>query len=195
MSTIVSIFGANASGKSSLVRAVMEAAGNPRPFQFDGKEAGYEFIRPSGPRLYVVGRYKTACGGLDTFSYKGAAEDITLIVGDLARKGNVLCEGILHMSSWGHQRLVDLAANQEKLGHHVIYGLINPPWEVVLQRIAKRQAESTRVRKTPFDPEKTVRGKHEGIPRGHAKLAAAGCDARVLNWEDPLPTLLNWLEI
>lgn len=173
----------------------MQAAGTPRPFQFDGKEAGYEFIRPNGSRLYVMGKYKTACGGLDTFSYRGAAEDITMIAGNLLTRGNVFAEGILHMSSWGHQRLVDLAANQEKLGHHVIYALLSPPWEVIVERLKQRQAASTRVRRTPFDPEKTVRGKHDGVPRSHAKLAAAGCDCRVLDWQNPTPQVCEWLGI
>ena len=193
MSTLVSIFGANASGKSSLARAVMTAAGTPRPFSFDLKEAGYEFILPNKSRLYVVGRYKTACGGLDTFSYKGAAEDITIIVNDLLKRGNVFCEGILHMSSWGHQRLVNLSEDQAKLGNHVIYGMLNPPWEVVLERIAQRQAASTRKRTTPFDPEKTVRGKHSGVPRSIAKLAASGCDTREIDWKNPLPQVAEWL--
>jgi len=99
------------------------------------------------------------------------------------------------MSSWGHDRLVNLAKDQEAKGNHVVYALLSPPWDVVVDRLAKRQAASGRVRKTPFDPEKTVRGKHNGMTRTIEKLKAAGCDARVMNWEDPLPELLEWLSL
>jgi len=221
MNTIVSIFGANASGKSSLVRALMDHLGERTPFQFDNKEAGYRFIRPDGSRIYVLGKYTTACGGLDaTFSggpycasptcgkprkdkgktcthcggpLRKAADDCIEVVDQLAATGDVVCEGVIAMSSWGHSRLVDLAQDQKAKGRRVIYALLSPPWDVVLDRLTKRQAASDRVRKTPFDPEKTVRSKHNGMVGTIEKLKAAGCDARTMNWEDPLPELLEWL--
>ena len=224
MSTIISIFGANASGKTSLVRDLMARLGKPSPFLYDNKEAGYRFTAPSGQKVFVLGKYTSAaCGGLDaTFNgepycdnplcgkprtdkakvcahcgqpLRKAADDCTLVVGQLADRGHVVCEGIIAMSSWGHDRLVKQAQDLEAKGHHLVYALLNPPWEVVLERLAKRQAASTRKRKTAFDPEKTVRGKHDRMPRTIEKLKAAGCDARVMRWEDPLPKLLAWLKI
>jgi hypothetical protein len=195
MSTIVSIFGANASGKSSLVRNLMTSFGRPTPFRINDREAGYRLTRPDGKLVFVLGKYTTACGGLDaSFSYKGAADDVVFCVNKLAAKGHVVCEGIIAMSSWGIDRLVKQAQDQKAKGNHVIYALLSPPWEVVVDRLTKRQAASGRIRKTPFDPEKTVRAKHNGVPKKHAKLAAAGCDARILPWQDPLPSLSAWLE-
>jgi hypothetical protein len=221
MSTIVSIFGANASGKSSLVRSLMERLGKPSPFLFDGKTAGYRFTAPSGQKVFILGKYTTACGGLDaTFNgepycnnplcgrprkdkakvcahcglpLRKAADDCVEVVGQLADRGHVVCEGIIAMSSWGHDRLVNLAKDQEACGHKMIFALLSPPWDVVLDRLTKRQAASGRVRSKPFDPEKTVHKKHNEMPRTIEKLKAAGCDARVMNWEDPLPELTAWL--
>jgi nicotinamide riboside kinase len=94
MSTIVSIFGANASGKSSLVRNLMTSFGRPTPFRINDREAGYRLTRPDGKLVFVLGKYTTACGGLDaSFSYKGAADDVVFCVNKLAAKGHVVCEG------------------------------------------------------------------------------------------------------
>ena len=196
MSTIVNIRGTNGSGKSSLVCQLMEYLGTSDPFKFDGKPAGYRFTRPDGQRIFVLGKYTTACGGLDSsFSYKGAADDVILCLDLLAEKGDVVCEGVIAMSSYGFARLSNLATSQEQKGNHVIFALLDTPLEVCIQRTEARRAEkaakSGKVAK-PFNPDNLI-DKFHSTHKDQKRLADAGYDCRMLSYQDPLPTLLQWL--
>ncbi len=145
MSTILSIRGTNGSGKSSLVRQLMEYLGTSDPFSFDGKPAGYRFTRPDGQRIFVLGKYTTACGGLDSsFSYKGAADNVILCLDSLAEKGHVVCEGVVAMSSYGFGRLSNFANDQKAKGNNVIFARLDTPADLCVQRVhARRKARVT----------------------------------------------------
>ena len=196
MSTIVTIIGTHGSGKSSLVRQVMNFLGTNDPFKFDSKPAGYRFTRPDGQRIFVLGKYTTACGGLDSsFSYKGAADDVVLCIDLLAQKGHVVCEGVIAMSSYGFGRLSNLATSQEKRGNHVIFALLDTPLEVCIQRTeARRAARATQYGKEskPFDPQNLI-AKYYSMLRDQERLADAGYACRMIPYQDPLPPLLQWL--
>ena len=196
MATIVTIIGTHGSGKSSLVRQVMKFLGANDPFKFDGKPAGYRFTRPDGQRIFVLGKYTTACGGLDSsFSYKGAADDVVLCIDLLAEKGHVVCEGVIAMSSYGFGRLSNLATSQEQKGNQVIFAALDTPLEVCIQRTeGRRAARATQYGKEskPFDPQNLI-AKYYSMLRDQERLADAGYDCRVLPYQDPLPLLLQWL--
>ena len=101
MSTIVAIKGTNGSGKSSVVRALIAHLGKVATLRFNSKEAGYR-CKYGEQTLFVLGKYKSACGGLDSsFSYKGAADDVLICLDALAAKGHVVCEGVIAISSYG----------------------------------------------------------------------------------------------
>ena len=100
MNTIVAIKGTNGSGKSSVVRALLARLGPRSPFLFDGEEAGYR-CRYGEQSLFVLGKYRSACGGLDSsFSYRGAANDVLLCLDLLGEKGHVACEGVIAITSY-----------------------------------------------------------------------------------------------
>ena len=196
MSTIVNVRGSNGSGKSSLVRQLMEYLGPADLFKFDGKPAGYRFSRPDGQRIFVMGMYRTPCGGLDsTFSYRDAADDVILCIDLLADKGHVVCEGVVAMSSYGFARLSSLATSQEEKGNHVVFALLDTPLEICIERTeARRAAKATLKGKEskPFDPQ-NLSAKYHGVHKDQKRLAGAGYDCRMLPYQDPLPTLLQWL--
>jgi hypothetical protein len=190
VSIIVNIRGTNGSGKSSAVRAFMKHLGKPTAFLFDDKEAGYRYKRT--PPIFVLGKYKTACGGLDaSFSYKGAADDVLLCLDLLAEKGDVVCEGLAAMNSYGYGRLTYFADAQKAKGNNVVFALLDTPAELCVRRVRERRKAAGNI--APFDPDNLLH-KYVSVVRTQEQLQRAGYDARILPHEEPLQTLLRWFE-
>ena len=189
MSTIIVIKGTNGSGKSSVVRALMAHLGTPTPVLFDGEEAGYR-CKYDNHWVFILGKYKTVCGGLDaSFSYKGAAEDVLLCLDLLAENGHVVCEGVIAMTSYGFGRLARFVNTQTAKGNHVIFASLDTPVELCLKRVRARRKQAQN--KKLFDPEKLAE-KYASVLRSQNKMQAAGYDTRILPHEEPLQTLLRW---
>jgi Alpha-glutamyl/putrescinyl thymine pyrophosphorylase clade 2 len=190
MSTIITIKGTNGSGKSSVVRALIANLGKAATLRFNQKEAGYR-CRYGDGGLFVLGKYKSACGGLDSsYSYKGAADDVMLCLDILAAKGHVVCEGIIAVNYYGFGRVTRFVDEQKAKGNHVIFARLDTPVELCVKRVQQRRR--LRGNYKPFNPDHLLH-KHEALLRMQEKLREAGYDARVLPHEDPLQTLLRWL--
>lgn len=190
MNVIVNLKGTHGSGKSSVVRALIAHCGMVAKLRFNNKEAGYRCRYGEQP-LFVLGKYKTACGGIDaSFSYKGAADDVMRCLELLAAKGHVVCEGVA-MSMYGFERLANFADSQKAKGNKVIFALLDTPVELCVERVRQRRREVGN--RKPFNPEKLL-DKYASIHRAQERLRAAGYAARVLPHEEPLQTLLRWFE-
>ncbi len=125
MNTVVAIKGTNGSGKSTVVRALIAHLGTAAKLRFNSKEAGYR-CRYGAGALFVLGKYRTACGGLDSsFSYAGAADDLLLCIDTLAAKGHVACEGVIAITSYGHDRMARFADKQRRKGRRMIFAHID----------------------------------------------------------------------
>jgi hypothetical protein len=191
MSTIVAIKGTNGSGKSTVVRALIAHLGTAAKLRFNNKEAGYR-CRYGAGALFVLGKYRTACGGLDaSFSYGGAADDLLLCIDTLAGKGHVCCEGVIAISSYGFDRVTRFADKLKRKGHRMIFARIDTPAEVCIERVQQRRAEAGNIK--PFDSDKLL-DKYESVLKSQEKLQKAGYDARILPHEEPLQTLLRWFD-
>jgi hypothetical protein len=189
MSTIVAIKGTNGSGKSSVVRTLIAHLGKAATLRFNNKEAGYR-CKYREQALFVLGKYKSACGGLDSsFSYPGAADDVLICLDALAAKGHVVCEGVIAISSYGFDRVTRFADQQKKKGRHVIFARLDTPAELCIDRVHQRRSEAGN--RKPFNPEKLLH-KYESVLRSQEKLRGAGYDTRILPNEEPLQTLLRW---
>jgi thymidylate kinase len=191
VSTIVAIKGTNGSGKSTVVRALIAHLGTAAKLRFNNKEAGYRCRYGEGA-LFVLGKYRTACGGLDSsFSYGGAADDLLLCIDTLAAKGHVACEGVIAITSYGFDRVTRFADKQRRRGRRMIFAHLDTPAEVCVARVRQRRMEAGNQKL--FNPEKLL-DKYESILKSQEKLREAGYDARILPHEDPLQTLLRWFE-
>ena len=190
MSTVVAIKGTNGSGKSTVVRELIARLGKQSILRVNSKEAGYRCKYKDGS-LFVLGKYKTAaCGGLDSsFSYGGAADDLLLCIDRLAPQGHVVCEGVIAITSYGHDRMTRFADKLKRRGHRMIFAHINTPAELCVERVRQRRLEAGNPK--PFNPKKLL-AKYESILKSQEKLKAAGCDARILPHEEPLQSLLRW---
>jgi thymidylate kinase len=189
MSTIVAIKGTNGSGKSTVIRALIAHLGKQATLRFNNKEAGYRCKYEDGS-LFVLGKYKSACGGLDSsFSYGGAADDLLLCIDTLAAKGHVACEGVIAITSYGFDRVTRFADTLKRKGHRMIFAHIDTPAELCVERVKQRRREAGNEK--PFNPEKLL-DKYESILKSQEKLREAGYDARILPHEEPLQILLRW---
>lgn len=173
-----------------MVRDFMVRLGKPtRKLSLDGKKvAGYQFTRPDGSLVFVLGRYETACGGLDAmYNYPGAAEDVCQAMITCANyPGDVVCEGVVAMSSYGIERLLWLDETLTIFGHHIVFALLDTPEEVCIERVKARRAAKGNVK--PFDPA-NLHSKYVGIQKDQLKLEEAGCDCWVSSSDEWLETL------
>jgi predicted ABC-type ATPase len=187
MGTVVSIRGTNGSGKSTTVRKFMAELGPPtRNLGLNGKLVGYQFAAP-GRTIFVLGKYETDCGGLDTsFSYPGAADDVCQFLQDLVKHGDVIAEGVVAMSSYGIARLTGLAHALTVQGHHIVFALLDTAEEVCIERVKARRAAKGNIK--PFNPA-NLRSKYQSIHKDQRKLEAAGYDCRMISSGDSLGNL------
>jgi hypothetical protein len=172
--------------------------GKRTPFLIDNKEAGYRFKRPDGSLIFVLGKYQTACGGLDaSFSYPGAADDVTFFLDELANHGDVVAEGVVAMGSYGIGRLQKFAEEQKLKGNRVIFALMDTPLETCIARCEQRRAGKAAAKgkeAKPLNPE-NLKSKWDANHKDQVKLANLGLDCRMIPHADPLPTILSWLEL
>lgn len=96
---IIQIRGTSGSGKSTIVRNLMEAFPIDKisPVMREGRKRPISYKIKHAPEIAVIGHYETKCGGCDTISTPGQSYPIIF---DLIRRNaesgrNVLFEGLL----------------------------------------------------------------------------------------------------
>jgi len=183
---IIQLRGCNGSGKTHAVRAFIERLPSEPVGGKPSKPAGYRIDATSWgiqTPIYVVGSYENACGGLDGVSYPEHGPRIL----QAAEHGHVLAEGLLASKTGVKGQLI--AALR---GHNVIYGFLDTPWEVCLERVLARRAAAGNDK--PFDPEKTMRGAFKGCRRAEELLVEAGeFDVRRIDHTRAVAQVREWL--
>jgi hypothetical protein len=137
---IINLRGCNGSGKSFIVRQLMEKTGakpiygKPKPGQFIGRINGYKGIYKGTP-IFFLGSYEVMSGGCDAI----LKHDDILLVCDLVREfskeGHVVFEGFLLTGIF--QRFHDLS---QELGG-IIFCFMDTPLKKCLARIKRRNEE------------------------------------------------------
>jgi len=162
---IVNPRGTFGSGKSTIVRRVMDRYDERRPVHIEGRKQpiGYRCVRPDGHDLWVVGHYETACGGGDTIP------KIDLIYNHIwhaAQIGyDVIYEGgALIQSDW--RRAAELAKK-----HDLLVVIIDVPVELCLNAIKERRAKRGNL--DPVNPKNTI-VRARGTIRNAGNLEKAG---------------------
>lgn len=150
---IIQLRGTNGSGKSTIVRRVMERfIMNPSKIVGRRQPIGYFSTDPNKPPLFVPGHYETDCGGCDTIaSLDTVYEQVT---NAHVAGYNVLYEGI--MASGEYRRCVDLFKQVPEM----IVLALDVPLEQCVADILERRAQSGRNYK-PFNKERTKRRTRE----------------------------------
>lgn len=191
----IHVSGTGGSGKSTLVRRVMELYPIKQELLRDGRKRpiGYALsrFRDDIDELYVPGHYETACGGCDTI--KTVDEVYSLIASEDggAHMRAVMFEGIMvqddvtravaldkHLKDTdpGDTGMGPLKAVRPRL--YVIR--LNTPVETCLERIRGRRAAAGNEK--PLS-EKNTRGRYESQLRRCQRLKDAGVAVEVLDGE------------
>jgi hypothetical protein len=172
---IVNIRGTSGSGKTHLVRRVMELFDQREPIFEPGRKRPllYRLGEFGPPRvLSVLGSYEAACGGCDTI--KGLDRVFELVRQEALEGRSVLFEGVL--VSEGVDRV--LALQREGLPVHCI-GLTTPVEDCLASINARRLAKGTN---EPVNPTNTTR-RVATIERGLVRLERAGVTVERLDRE------------
>jgi len=146
---IVNPRGTFGSGKSTIVRKVMERYAERDPAMTPGRKQPYGYTcyrADGGPNLWVVGHYETRCGGADTID---RIDDIYAQVNGAAERGyDVIYEGgALVQSDW--RRAAAAAARFPTL---II--VLDVPIEMCLEGIRARREARGDTR--PLNPKNTI---------------------------------------
>lgn len=150
MAKIVNIRGTSGSGKSTVARAFLDNYPRQELKDADGKIKGYRVDLTSeglNNPLFILGRYTTACGGLDTINTQQEAAD--LAVKAWSSGGHVLMEGLL-TSAAGPKGAVPITL---KPTGSAIYAVLDTPLDTCLERVMKRREARGDTR--PFNPTNT----------------------------------------
>lgn len=175
---IINIRGTNASGKSSVVKSLIEAKGGS-PLYAGKKVIGYQL---QGQTM-VVGRYETACGGVDaSFSKKGDTERVEQIIRDWAGEGfHVVFESILISTVYSRW----LKLSQDFAGEYV-WAFMDTPLDLCFDRVYERNGGKPIKRDL-------LESKYNTCRKHVKKAAEDGQRVVMLDHRDPLPQLLNLL--
>lgn len=191
--TIVSLRGTHGSGKSSVVKTILERyphhvimglskAGRPRP-------EGYSVTLPSG-QLYIRGPYHTACGGCDAVQpYADIWPTIERRM-DSGKYAHCLFEGALVSSGYGN-----LGRSTEKYGDDVVFAFLDTPLDTCLDRIWERRLKRWTEQGKPGLPEavnpKNTADKHAMVEKSIAQIAALGRRTVVIDHTKPVQQVMK----
>ncbi len=168
--TIFNIRGTNGSGKTTIVRKLIEECKTPIVkrdcYNPEGKKVG-EWSKIGWNA--VIGKYSTTCGGCDTIKTQADAKRLITIAASASK--NVIFEGIL--ISTIYQPWSDFA--HEVGGMTWLY--LDTPLETCLANIYKRNGGKK-------INEELVINKYASIKRTAAKAAQDGHKVVVLNYEN-----------
>lgn len=190
---VIDIRGTHGSGKSFIMHylldtypstAVLGPAYKGSKHETDEAHIGYELQLPKGKTGFLLGQYKNECGGCD--GIKTADEIVHRVRSRAPRYDYVLLEGILVAHTF--QRYSDLA---HEIGDYRFL-ILNTPRRTCVARVRAR-----RKRKGNNKPLDTYHldHDHERIwKRLRFTLAEEGHYVRVLDYRDPVPTVLEELK-
>lgn len=209
---IVNLRGTSGSGKTTVVRGLMEKYPAIEPLMVAderGREKihGYECRMANFPgnlpNLYVVGSYKNVCGGCD--GIKTQDEICDRVRGYAGMTGDVVFEGLLISHLYGRYLKLDREM-AETHNQHTVWAFLDTPEEVCVDRVkerrARRHAEKVRVKLAqgkPAPPElgplngKNTRQKWHDMRRVFQKCQRDGLDARWLDYTNPIKQTWDWL--
>lgn len=147
---VIKIGGCNGSGKTSLVRAIIED--NKLQPKYDGKKVeAYMGCAPDFSSIVVLGSYKNTCGGMDTISDK--EDRLALIRKYMGLMPDVLVfEGLITGKTYG--RIGEISDMPSQRGKW-LYTFMDTPFEVCVDRVLTRRKAAGNL--APFDPERTMR--------------------------------------
>ena len=179
---IINIRGTHGSGKSTIVRQLIERYSASKVGDNPRKPIGYRMNTPFG-KLQVIGSYETACGGCDGIQPYAL---IWPMVVEAAKLAHVVFEGALVSSSYGN-----IGRASEVYGDQFVFAFLDTPIEVCLERIVARRLAKGNLK--PLDP-KNTKHKYDSIIGSIKKIRDEfHRPVIILDHRKPVPQLLSLL--
>lgn len=163
--TVVKLGGVNGSGKTSVMTAIIKAL-DPVVLEYALPSGKLTELRKTAYKevpVYILGKYATACGGMDTISDKhDRFHMVQDIVESTRGRGIVLFEGLITGKTYG--ALGELSERHlDAKKARWLYAFMDTPFEVAAERVRARRAAAGN--HAPFDPERTMRSTYESCRR------------------------------
>lgn len=164
MKVIIKLGGVNGSGKTSVATALIKAI-NPEvlPYKLaSGKTTELRRGLHNGLPVYILGKYATACGGMDTISDKFDRFDM---ITDIAAKREdciIFFEGLITGKTYGALGELSEVHIKRKRARW-LYAFMDTPFDVAADRVRQRRAIAGN--HSPFDPERTMRSTYDACVR------------------------------
>ena len=175
---ILNIRGTHGSGKSWVVHQLLEMG--HAPILLDNAVLGYHIPRLG---LAIVGRYSNVCGGCD--GIKSADEVVARVQQFSQEYKHVVFEGILVSHTFGRYSQLDAELPD------FWFLFLNTPLATCISRVkARRLAKGNH---KPLNPTNVIKDWHNVWKGVRAKCEEAGHNVKVLDWRDPMPTILEML--
>lgn len=178
MELIIQIRGTSGSGKSTVMREVMEHFGKWKPWYIDGKKKPLSYNYETKTHdLTVLGHYESQCGGCDTI---GSARQVYDVIQE-TDADVILCEGLLlsEDTKWSSQ-LKDL---------RVVY--LITPIETCLKRIQERRNRAGNDK--PLNTKNTI-NRVRVIERSRLKLDGLGIKCTRASSKQASGVVLKWIK-
>lgn len=196
---IINLRGTSGSGKSTIIRKVMQLYPHRMPFRLPRElprrrmPVGYCCQRDGAPmgsvglnrNLVVMGHYESPCGGCDTIS----GYDLTF---DLIRRAHALGQDVLFeglLLSGDVKRITELHGQVEDL--RVI--ALDTPLDVCLASVNERR----RVKNPDAEDvnPKTTTAKFKGVKNAVEKFIVSGMNVSWASRDEAFTLIKEWLEI
>lgn len=183
---IIQVRGTSGSGKSTVMRAVMERIGGPwKGIKAEGrKKPLYYKLDKAHPQIVVLGHYESACGGCDTIGSAAQVYELTTtLVGALGRAGKyvILQEGLLLSE--------DVKWTTQLPNPQVVF--LNTPLQRCLSQIKGRRREAGNEK--PLNEANTT-NRVTVIERARTKLIDAGVSTKRCTPEAAPAIIINLIE-
>lgn len=177
---IIQIRGTSGSGKSTVMRTVMEHF--PSGFQAmrrEGRKQPLYYVSLGERIVTVLGHYETQCGGCDTI---GSARAVYDLISELpeAFQRTILCEGLLLSE--------DVKWSSQLPNLRVIF--LTTPLDRCLKQIEGRRHEAGNEK--PLNPDNTS-NRVQTIERARLKLEAKGVLCRRCPPEQAHEVIMKWI--
>lgn len=177
------VHGTNGSGKSTLARAVIAAAGGVTGVEAMPMHKKAHYTTTSNGTV-LVGKYGTACGGVDGLSPYASISDI-LLLHAVFPECRVMAEGLI---TPGLETCQKLAGMVDK----AMFIYLDTPAEQCIANVLKRRGRKGTTKE--YDPD-NLHKKRRSAQSWATRLKDSGLDVRELQWNSAYLTCLNFLGI
>ena len=184
---IISIRGTNGSGKSTVVRQLMEAGSYTAIYGLLGikRPEAYKVVLPGvTDPVYILGPYNVPTGGCDQINNY---DSILALVDKYVKKGHVVFEGVIVGSVWGR-----MGAVLDKMSKDAVMVYLTTSLEDCILRVQQRRDQRKDTKE--FNP-KNLTNKYHATAGIRKKVLEAGLvtvvDASSDEGADVIKTLLE----